>query len=134
MPWWLPEQLRQSHLKISLKAKFITLVVLANMYNMGQYIPGESIIHRLDPRVKIVSVIGLSIITLKGEAFTWGMISTFLIVLVPASRLAPHHILKALSPMVDFFLLLFLFHLIFTDGTPIAPFPQWCVTIPYYRL
>lgn len=104
------------------------------MYNMGQYIPGESIIHRLDPRVKIVSVIGLSIITLKGEAFTWGMISTFLIVLVPASRLATHHILKALRPMVVFFVLLFLLHLIFTDGTPIPPFPPWRVTITYEGL
>jgi len=104
------------------------------MYTIGQYIPGDSIIHRLDPRVKIVSVIGLSIMILKGEGFTWGIISVFLIGLVPTSRLSPHHILKALRPMVFFLLLLFLLHLIFTEGKPIPPFPPWCVTITYEGL
>ena len=101
---------------------------------MGQYIPGESMMHRLDPRVKLGSVIVLSTMILAGRVFTGTMISLFLVALILVSRLAPHHILKAFRPMAVFFALLFLLHLVFTDGTPIPPFPPWYVTITYEGL
>jgi len=104
------------------------------MYNMGQYIPSASIIHRLDPRVKIAYVIVLSIMILKGDPITTAMISIFFIALIPISRVALHHILNALRPMMVFFILLFLLHLFFSDGTPIPPFPLWHVTITYEGL
>lgn len=104
------------------------------MYNLGQYIPVESIIHRLDPRVKIASVIVLSIMILNSDAITGSMLSAFFIVLIPTSRLTLRHILKALKPMVIFFVLLFLLHLVFTEGTPILPFPLWRITITYEGL
>ena len=104
------------------------------MYNMGQYIPSASIIHRLDPRVKIAYVVFLSIMILKGDPITMAMISAFLVALIPISRLALHHILNALRPMIVFFILLFLLHLFFSDGTPIPPSPLWHVTITYEGL
>ena len=104
------------------------------MYHIGQYIPGKSIIHRLDPRVKIGATIVLSILILKGEAFTGAMISAFLIALVPVSRLNISHMMRALRPVLFFFTLLFLLHLFFTDGTPIPPFPPWRVTVTYEGL
>ncbi len=104
------------------------------MYHIGQYIPGKSIIHGLDPRVKIVSVIVLSIMILRDEAFSAAMISIFLVALIPTARLAPHHILRALRPMAVFFILLFILHIFFTDGEPIPPFPAWKVTVTYEGL
>jgi biotin transport system permease protein/energy-coupling factor transport system permease protein len=76
----------------------------------------------------------LSIIILNSGAITGAMLSVFLIALIPTSGLAPRHILKALKPMVIFFVLLFLLHLIFTDGIPIPPFPLWRITITYEGL
>ncbi len=104
------------------------------MYHIGQYIPGKSIIHRLDPRVKIGSTILLSILILRGEVFTGALISLFLIILVPISRLRISNMTKAVRPVLFFFVLLFLLHLFFTDGTPIPPFPPWRVTITYEGL
>ena len=104
------------------------------MYHMGQYIPGESIIHRLDPRVKIGSAVVLSILILKGEMLTAATTSAFLVALVPISRLTLRHMANALRPMSFFFVLLFLLHLFFTDGTPIPPFPPWRVTVTYQGL
>jgi len=104
------------------------------MYKIGQYIPGESIIHRLDPRVKIGFAVVLSILILKGEMLTAATISAFLVALIPISRLTPRHIAKALKPMLFFFVFLFLLHLFFTDGTPIPPFPSWRVTVTYEGL
>ncbi|MFH1954511.1 MAG: energy-coupling factor transporter transmembrane component T [Pseudomonadota bacterium] len=104
------------------------------MYHIGQYVPGESIIHRLDPRVKIGSAVVLSILILKGGILTEGIASAFLLALVPCSRLAPHHMRNALRPVMFFFVLLFFLHLFFTDGTPIPPFPPWHVTVTYEGL
>jgi len=104
------------------------------MYNLGHHIPGESIIHRLDPRVKVVSVIGMSIMVLNGNAFTLAIFSIFLGALIAFSRIPIHHIVKALRPVVVFFALIFLLHLIFSEGTPIQPFPSWRVTVTYEGL
>lgn len=102
--------------------------------HIGQYIPGESMIHRLDPRVKIGSTVALSILILKGGSLNGVLISAFLIALVPLSRLGVSDMTKALRPVLFFFALLFFLHLLSTDGTPIPPFPSWCVTVTYEGL
>ncbi len=102
--------------------------------HIGQYIPCESLIHRLDPRVKIGSTVALSILILKGGTFSGVLITAFLIALVPLSRLGVNDMTKALRPVLFFFALLFFLHLLFTDGTPIPPFPSWRVTVTYEGL
>ena len=104
------------------------------MHYLGQYISVDSLIHRLDPRVKIVSVIGLSIMTLSGAVFTEALITIFLIVLIPTSHIGVQQILRAFKPVRFFLGLLFLLHLIFTEGTPVPPFPHWPVTVTYEGL
>ena len=104
------------------------------MSHLGYYIAGESIIHRLDPRVKIVSVIGMSIMVLNGNAFTLTIFSIFLAALIALSGIPVHQIAKAIRPMKVFFLLIFFLHLIFTDGTPVPPFPSWKITVTYEGL
>ena len=102
--------------------------------HIGQYIPGESIIHRLDPRVKIGFAVVLSILILKGEMLTAVTTNAFLAALIPISRLTFRQMAKALRPMLFFFVFLFLLHLLFTNGTPIPPFPAWRVTVTYQGL
>lgn len=103
------------------------------MVHLGQYIPRTSIIHGLDPRVKLAVAVVLSIVILKGDG-TPCWVTAFLIVLVPASRLNLGHLRTAFRPMLFFLGLLFFLHLMFTPGTPIPPFPPWRVTITYEGL
>jgi len=102
--------------------------------HIGQYIFGDSIIHRLDPRVKIVSTIVSSILILKGGVFTGALISTFLIALIPLSRLGVNAMVGTFRPVLVFFAILFCVHLFFTDGNPIPPFPPWRVTLTFEGL
>jgi len=102
--------------------------------NMGEYIPGDSRIHRLDPRVKIGSTLALSILILRGGSLGDAFISAFLSVLIPASRLPVTSVIRAFRPVLIFFGLLFCVHLLFTDGNPIPPFPHWRVTVTYEGL
>jgi biotin transport system permease protein len=101
------------------------------MVYLGQYVAGESMIHGLDPRVKIASVVGLSIVVLRGDMPIQMVISAFMIALIPASRLSPGQIVRSLRPMMFFLGILFVLHLFFTEGKAIPPFPLWHVTITY---
>jgi len=104
------------------------------MYYLGQYISGHSIIHQLDPRLKIASTLSLSILILNGGAISELVISVFLLIIIAMGQLTYYHIGRALKPMVVFFILLLLLHMLFTNGTPIPPFRPWPITITYEGL
>ena len=104
------------------------------MYRMGHYIPRNTLIHRLDPRIKILSVILMSLMVLKGGFFTQFVLTLFLVMLMTVSRLTFRHVLSAVRPMLVFFAILFFLHLFFTDGRPIQPFPHWKVSLTYEGL
>lgn len=104
------------------------------MYNLGQYIPRRSFIHSLDPRIKILFVVLLSLVILKAQAYAALLISLFLVFLLPASRIPARQILRSLKPVIPFLLLLFLLHLLLTEGEPVPPFPPWRVTVTYTGL
>jgi len=93
------------------------------MYNWGQYVSGNSIIHRLDPRIKLLSVIVLSILILKADINAGLLLSVFMIAVIFMSRLTFQRVISSLRPFMIFFILLFLLHVLFTDGTPIVRIP-----------
>lgn len=91
------------------------------MYHLGQYDPGRSFIHRLDPRIKIIFTIVLSVLILQagmraGLFFTLFLGSVFLISGITFKRLW-----QALKPALFFFIFLFLLHAFFTKGRPLLP-------------
>lgn len=92
------------------------------MYTFGQYLPGNSIIHRLDPRVKILSVVLLSIVLLSCQAPGGAVLTVFLSLSVHLSHLPLRKILNGLRPLAIILLLLFLLHLFSSQGTPISLF------------
>jgi biotin transport system permease protein/energy-coupling factor transport system permease protein len=90
--------------------------------------------HRLDPRTKILSVLFLSFIVIRGDWFTLLMVGALLLVLTAASRLSPRALFTAFKPVIYLFALLFLIHLFLTDGVPISPFPLGPVSASYEGL
>lgn len=81
------------------------------------YVPGESFLHRLDPRTKLMSVMLLSIIVLQASAFEEiiGLSGIFLVFSLPAKLGISHH-LRSLRPMLFFFLFLFIVQSMFSGG------------------
>jgi len=104
------------------------------MYNWGQYVPGNSIIHRLDPRIKILSVIGLSIFILRVDVNAGLLLSVFMIAVIFMSRLTFQRVIGSLRPFMIFFILLFLLHVLFTEGTPIVQIPFCGLSITHEGL
>lgn len=104
------------------------------MYNLGQYIHGEAITYKLDPRVKIISVIVLSVLIFRANLLSGAIISAFIVFAILISRLTLNHVMSALKPLAVFIFLIFVLHIFFTDGTVLFTFPLFPVKITYEGL
>ncbi len=94
---------------------------------LGQYFPGDSIVHRLDPRSKLILVI-VYIVALF-QAHSW--LSYAAVMLVTALCLGLSQIriataFKGLKPMLFIIVLTALLNIFYTAGTPILP--GWIIT------
>jgi energy-coupling factor transporter transmembrane protein EcfT len=99
------------------------------MIRLGQYLPGDTVIHRLDPRVKILSVVALSILIFAATPAEILLISAFLIAVIRSTRMTPVQALGALRPVAVFMAMIFLVHLLFTEGPPILSLTPLSVRI-----
>jgi energy-coupling factor transporter transmembrane protein EcfT len=96
------------------------------LIHLGQYLPGDTVLHRLDPRVKILSVVALSLLIFAATLAEILLISLFLAAVAAAARMTPARALGALRPVAAFMAMIFLVHLFFTEGRPLlllAPLP-----------
>lgn len=104
------------------------------MSMLGQYFPQESIIHSLDPRVKIMAVIALSIMILHVGKIGLCIVFFILIIVSLLAHIETGILLKTLRPVLPFFFCLFLLYIFFTPGKAIPPFPIGPVQISYAGL
>lgn len=95
---------------------------------IGQYFPGKSVIHRLDPRVKIVLTLAY-IVMLFSATNPLGLLVgiVFLIFAYGISKIPPSMILKSLKPVVPIILFTSLLNMFFIDGTVLVQF--WIIKI-----
>ena len=94
---------------------------------LGQYFPGDTIVHRLDARTKLILVV-LYIVALFQSN---GWVSYIAVVLATAacmalSQIKPATIFKGLKPMLFIIVLTAALNIFYTQGTPIIP--GWIIT------
>ena len=99
------------------------------MINLGQYRPGDSVLHRLDPRVKICTVMALSLLIFGAAPAGIALISLFLFALIRTARLTLAQTAAALRPVVIFMAVIFFMHLFTTEGRPLFTFSPLPITI-----
>lgn len=94
---------------------------------LGQFFPGNSVIHRLDPRTKLIAVI-LYIVALF-QAQSWLSYAAVLAAAVACmciSKIRPANIFNGLKPMLIIITLTALLNMFYTEGTPVLP--GWIIT------
>ena len=92
-----------------------------NNLTIGRYIPSNSLIHQLDPRTKIISILAVSIsIFLVKNFWCYCLLAVFLLTIVLLARLSVIFVLRGLMPLGWIIIFTFLLHLLFTPGAPIA--------------
>lgn len=94
---------------------------------LGQYFPGDTVVHRLDPRTKLLLVI----IYIVGLFNSVGWASYAFVIFVTAlsmaiSKIKPRSALKGLKPLVIIIILTAVLNIFYTDGTPIVE--GWIIT------
>jgi len=104
------------------------------MIRFGRHLPLPSFVHALDPRVKIGFAVVLSVVVLHGGFVCSSLTGVWLLLLVTTSRIPLRHLVRALRPAFIFLFLLFMIHLLSTDGTPIPPFSHRAVTVTFEGL
>lgn len=100
---------------------------------LGQYYPADSVIHKLDPRVKLFGTLIyiISLFVFKGlPAFMLAAI--FLVVLIKLSKVPFSYMVKGLKTIVLIMLFAAVFNLFLTPGTKLVSF--WIFTITYEGL
>lgn len=94
---------------------------------LGQYFPGDSIVHRLDPRSKLILVL-LYIVALF-QARSWlgyGLVILVTGLCMALSRIRFKTIFKGLKPMIVIIVLTAALNMFYTPGRPVLP--GWIVT------
>lgn len=88
---------------------------------IGQYIPGDSIIHRADPRTKIIlSIVFMIMIFTLSTFWTLTAITLFTILAVVISGVPLKYTLRGLKPLLVIIILSTVINIFNTDGTPIS--------------
>lgn len=89
---------------------------------ISQYVPGESWLHRLDPRTKVLSVVAFSILVFLPRGLGLALAIAFAAVAVWAGRVRPHLLWRGLRPLLILVGITLVLNLFLTPGEPIW---QW---------
>ncbi len=95
---------------------------------LGQFFPGSSPIHNLDPRAKLVAMICYIVALFMGQWFvTYAILLAVLAVVVKVSTVKPKALLRGLKPVVFILVFTAVLNIFYTPGEPLASF--WIFTI-----
>lgn len=90
---------------------------------LGQYFPGTSLIHRFDPRAKILfTVFFIATIFLCKGLVSYGLTLVVLLVLIAISRVKAKVFLKGMKPVIFIIVCTALLNLFYTSGTVVWSF------------
>ncbi|MEI7885529.1 MAG: energy-coupling factor transporter transmembrane component T [Clostridia bacterium] len=90
---------------------------------IGQFIPGNSILHRLDPRSKILGAILFMILLFIVKNFwAYGILALLALILIVISGVPVKYVLKGLRPIITILAFTMVLHFFLTPGKVIWEF------------
>lgn len=97
---------------------------------LGQYYPENSILHRMDPRVKLMGTLVFIISLFLNNFWTgYALIILCFIGVMKASRVPPSYIFKGLKPVLILILFSAGLNIFMTDGTVLVRFLRLKITL-----
>ena len=84
---------------------------------LGQYFPGESFIHRLDPRTKLLATIALIAIVFVSQGFSgFLLIAAFVLICAATTGIHLKFLIRGLKPLMFIIIFTFVLNLFFQTG------------------
>ena len=97
---------------------------------LGQYFPGNSVVHRLDPRTKLIMLV-VYIVTLfmATNVVSYALVAGFLFAAIKISTIPMKSIVRGMKPLVLILVFTGILNLFFTvgEGEPLVDF--WVITV-----
>ena len=96
---------------------------------LGQYFPGQSVIHRLDPRTKLVMLVVYIVALFLAESWvSYGLMFLFLVSVIWLSTIPLKSILRGMKPLVMILIFTGVLNLFFTQEGEVL-FHFWILTV-----
>lgn len=96
---------------------------------LGQFFPGRSFIHRLDPRTKLIMLVVYIVALFVAESWiSYAVVFLFLVVCVAVSRIPLKNLVRGMKPLLIILILTGLLNLFLTDGETVW-LQFWVITI-----
>ncbi|WP_243292414.1 energy-coupling factor transporter transmembrane protein EcfT [Bacillus sp. FJAT-47783] len=88
---------------------------MMNSMIIGKYVPGVSVIHKMDPRAKLIFVFSFVIVVfIANNAVTYSILGAYTLLVVLLTRLPVRFLLNGLKPILWIILFTFILHILFT--------------------
>ena len=95
---------------------------------LGQYFPGSTVVHKLDPRIKLVlTVVYITALFMAKGLPSYLLMLAALVASLYLSRIKPTTALRGIRPVIIIILLTMILHIFFTGGDPLFEF--WIVSV-----
>jgi len=92
---------------------------------LGQYFPGTTAVHRMDPRMKILLTVAYIIVLFVADGYiSYLAVLAFLVTAIGISKISPKVILKGVRPLVFVIALTGILNMFYTPGEG-DPLIQW---------
>ena len=96
---------------------------------LGQYFPGKSFVHRLDPRTKLILlVVYIVALFVASSWISYGLCLLFLVVTIAISTIPLKSIVRGMKPLLVILIFTGILNLFFTDGEKVLVH-FWVITI-----
>ncbi|HKM43007.1 MAG TPA: energy-coupling factor transporter transmembrane protein EcfT, partial [Limnochordia bacterium] len=100
---------------------------------IGQHIPGNSMIHHLDPRTKILSAMVLIVVLFIAKGFIgYGLVALGIALVIRASKIPWKFVLRGVRPLLMILVFTMTLHLFMTEGRVI--FQIWFLKVTWEGL
>lgn len=104
------------------------------MHELGRYVNVDSLVHRSDPRLKLLAVLALSLLIFRLDPVGLTAVMFLILLLTRLAKIGWITLFKTTRPAWLLFTVLFFIYLLFTPGIPVLPFSTGLVTISYEGL
>lgn len=96
---------------------------------LGQFFPGNSVIHKLDPRVKIILTIFYIAIVFSAKNFvSFALVAALSVTLATVSRISPVTLFKSLKPILFIMAFTAVMNIFWTSGETLL-FSFWKISV-----
>ena len=96
---------------------------------LGQFFPGNSVVHKMDPRTKLVMLVVYIVALFVAVSWcSYGLMLAFLLISIGISRIPPKSIIRGMKPLVLILIFTGVLNIFFTAGERVL-ISFWGITI-----